>query len=67
MDLDRKIPARHRDRAMQLLSGGGFDVTRELLIDCDLRTLTWTLGGAKPNRRKTVLELLSLVLDEEAA
>ena len=67
MDLDRFIPRGALNRVEHLLRSAGFEPTPELLADRNIRTITWTLGGASPQRRKTVLELISLVLEDEAA
>lgn len=59
LNIDRPLPEKYRQRAIELLTAAGFDASDELLL-APVRAVVWKLGSVSAQRRKTALELLEL-------
>jgi hypothetical protein len=67
MNLDVPLKAAEEEKACTLLMAGGFNVSTKQLSTMTPREVAWKLSDRSPRRRKTVLALIELAVDDEAA
>jgi hypothetical protein len=67
MNLDVPLKPGEIEKACTLLNAGGFSVSSSQVATMTPRELAWRLSERSPRRRKTVLALIELAIDDEAA